>query len=107
MNLKRLETEQEFKERVLTGTNLKVVLFEAKWHGSSQILIPALERIQQKLDVDITKVCIEQNPIVAETYGIMKIPTILFFKDQKIMDHLVGIVPARKIETTIVNHLSV
>lgn len=103
--LKKLENEQEFRERVLTGKELKVVIFEAAWSGSSQILIPALERIKTKLNVDITKVCIEQNKEIAMTYGIMKIPTILLFKEQKIIDYIVGINPVIDIEYKITQHL--
>ena len=51
MMLKKLEDEQEFRAEVLTGKDLKVVIFEAVWSGSSQILIPALERIKTKLVV--------------------------------------------------------
>lgn len=107
MTLKRLATEQIFKEQILTGSTVKIVLFEATWHGSSQILIPILERIQQKLTVEISKVCIEENPMVAESYGIMKIPTILLFQEGKLIDHIVGIVPAIKIEAKILEHVSV
>ena len=105
MCIDQLETVQAFEDYVRRGNGLKVVIFEASWSGSSHIILPALERLYQSSEACMKKVCIEQNKAVATTYGIHKVPTILFFKNQKIIDHIIGMVPTVLIQQKIEQHM--
>lgn len=62
------------------------------------MLAPILEDIEQSLDyVKVEKVNVEQTDESTEKYGIKNIPTLLIFKDDELVDKIVGLVPQEKI----------
>lgn len=90
--------EQQFEEEVLNSDKAVVVDFWAPWCGPCKMVAPVLEEIdQERDDVDIVKVNIDDNPQTAARYGIMSIPTMLLFSQGAIAGQVVGAQPKGKI----------
>jgi thioredoxin 1 len=49
----------------------------------------------------VAKVNVDDNPKTAQTYGVMSIPTLLLFKEGRVLDTLVGLVPKERLEAFI------
>ena len=78
--------KENFDELVKDGKHL--VDFYAEWCGPCKMLAPILEELDNK--IDIIKVNVDENKDLARRYGIMSIPTIIFFKDGEKKDEIVG-----------------
>lgn len=88
MSLINLGAEHEFEKIIKTGVTL--VDFYADWCGPCKMLAPVLEELAKEVDVTILKVNVDQNPNVAQKYGIMSIPAIHLFKDGEVVAQKVG-----------------
>jgi thioredoxin 1 len=88
----KMTTETKFRQDVLEKQGLSVVKFFADWSGTSQMMMPAFEQLADyyKPNASFFKVDIDSNPLLKETYGVMDLPTILFFKNGEIIDHVSG-----------------
>ena len=74
-----------------------MVDFWAAWCGLCRLIAPVLEELAEASDgrVTLAKVNVDENPGLAQRYGIRSIPTILFVKDGQVVDRVVGAVPNR------------
>ena len=72
-----------FQSDVLGADVPVVVDFWAEWCGPCKAIGPSLEEISDEMDgkVKITKVNIDENPGIAQKFGIRSIPTLMLFKD--------------------------
>jgi thioredoxin 1 len=88
-------TDATFDEVVLQSNKPVVVDFWAEWCGPCRMVGPIVKEIGNDYDgrVVVTKLDVDSNPEVSGKFGIRNIPTILFFKDGKIVDKQVGAVP--------------
>lgn len=68
--------------------NSGVVLldFYADWCGPCKMLMPELNDLVKKIDVNVYKINVDMNPDIAKKYGIMTIPTLVLYKDGKIVN---------------------
>lgn len=84
--------DEEFKE-FIDSKELVAVDFFATWCGPCKMLSPILEDIAKEMEAEfkIAKVDIDKNFEIAKTYGIMSVPTILLFKDNKMVDKIIGL----------------
>lgn len=101
-------TEKNFKKQVIESTRLSLVHFKRDWSGSSQILdmiYNDLTKLYQGV-VNFHSVDFENEPTLVNEYGVMEVPTILFFKEGKMIDHVVGILPKQQLILKIENALS-
>ena len=73
-----------------------MVDFWATWCGPCKMLAPVIDSIAGKYGdkAVIAKVDVDANPGLAAKYGVMSIPTVIFFKDGKEIDRKVGVQPA-------------
>jgi len=87
--------DSTFEQEVVQNPNLTIVDFWAPWCGPCRIIAPTLESIAQQFDgqLKVTKVNVDENPVTAGAYGVHAIPTLLFFKNGKVIDRLLGVVP--------------
>jgi len=86
-------TDADFQSEVLDQKD-KVVLvdFYADWCGPCKAMAPTLDLLaEERTDVLVKKINVDQNPGSAAKYGIRGIPTIIFFKDGETKSTLVGL----------------
>lgn len=85
-------SDANFKKEVLESSLPVLVDFWAAWCGPCKIITPILEELAKEYvtSMKIGKLDVDANPKTATTYGIMSIPTLIFFKDGKVMDQVAG-----------------
>jgi len=95
-------TDTNFQE-LLGSTSVALVDFWAVWCGPCRMLSPTVDDIANEYGDKITvaKCNVDDNEEIAEQFGIRSIPTLIFFKDGKAVDKLVGLVSKADIEAKI------
>src|SRR5262249_36471281 len=93
-------TEQSFDEALVANQSLMMVDFWAEWCGPCRAISPVLEDLARSSGgkVTLAKVNVDENPGLAARYGIRSIPTILFVKDGKGREQVVGAGPKPQIQ---------
>lgn len=96
-------TDANFRQEVLEATQLVLVEFGAAWCGTCHILAPMLRAVVAMFQgaVKLAKLDLDAGPRTAQVYGIRDVPTLLFFKNGEVVDHLIGAVP----RTTLIHKL--
>lgn len=96
-------TKLNFEEEVLQSEKLVLVDFWATWCGPCKMIAPVLEQIAEeyKEKVKIGKVNVDEESEIAGQYQILSIPTLILFKNGKIMNVSVGFRSKSEIEKII------
>ena len=106
MSLKHF-TDSNFKTEVLESKLPVLVDFWAPWCGPCKMIAPLIEEVAREFSgqMKIGKINIDEHPCIASQYGIMSIPTLVIFKDGKVMDQLVGVVSRGELKRKIQENL--
>src|SRR5215467_1813429 len=93
-------TDTSFDTEIGKHKEVLMVDFRAEWCHPCRAIAPTLEELAQesKGSVSLAKVNVDDNPQLAARYGVRSIPTILFMKDGKVMDQVVGAVPKSQLK---------
>jgi len=97
----------QFDEEVLQSHNLAVVEFGATWCSPCKKLHPIMDELADdfKQQARIVEVDVGESPQTAQTYGVISVPQVLFFRDGQVIDRVVGLLPKTKLKEKIENHL--
>jgi len=92
-------TEQNFDEQVLGSEQPVLVDFWAEWCGPCHAIAPVLDQIaEERNDLRVVKLNIDEQPAIAQRYGVMSIPTLILFKDGEPAAAAVGAMPKSMLE---------
>ncbi len=96
-------TDQNFEEEVIKSTQPVLVDLWAPWCGPCRMVAPVVESLAEKYEgkFKFCRLNVDENPKTATKYGIMSIPTLMFFKDGKVADTVIGAVPETSLQPKI------
>jgi thioredoxin 1 len=101
-------TDANFQAEIAGANGLAMVDFWAAWCGPCRIIAPFVEQLADEYAgrVTVGKLDVDANQRTAAQFGVRSIPTVLFFKDGKMVDQVVGAVPKPALERKIQQHLA-
>jgi thioredoxin 1 len=100
-------TDQDFADKVEQANGLSVVDLWAVWCGPCRMITPIMEELASEYagKVSFYKLDVDSNKATAQKYMIRSIPTLLFFKNGKVVDTVIGALPKDKIVEVVEKHL--
>ena len=104
MSEKTMEiTNVNFDEKVLNSTQPVLIDFWAEWCAPCRMLSPVIDELagQYSEKAKVGKVNIDEQPELAQRFGVMSIPTLILFKDGTATSRSVGVVGKEKISDMI------
>lgn len=100
-------TDNIFEQKVIQADLPVIVDFWAAWCAPCLMISPELVKLARKLPekIKIFKMNVDENPEIPVKFGIMSIPTLLFFKQGELKETIIGVQSMEKIYSTIEKHL--
>ena len=90
--------EQNFEKEILNSTGTALVDFYADWCGPCKMIAPIIDEIaQERTDVFVGKINVDDNQELAARYNVFTIPTLIVFKDGKETERISGLNTKNKI----------
>ena len=93
-------TESTFDAQLASHRGLLLVDFWAEWCAPCRAIAPLLDELARDSGgaVALAKVNVDENPGLAARYGIRSIPTILFVREGKVVEQVIGAVPKAQLK---------
>jgi thioredoxin 1 len=96
-------SDSSFDSEVIQSGKPVLVDFWAPWCGPCKAIGPIIEELSGEFGdkIKFAKCNVDDNPVSPSKFGIKAIPTLIFFKQGKIVDQITGMVPKSKLQQTI------
>lgn len=100
-------TEKDFAQEVLQSNIPVLVDFWAEWCGPCRAIAPIVEELSGELQgkMKVAKVDVDQAQDLAAEYDVRSIPTLLVFKNGKVVDEIIGAMAKPQLLSKIKPHL--
>lgn len=101
-------TDENFQSEVLNSDKPVLVDFWAEWCGPCRMVAPIVEELATEYhgSLKVGKVDVDSNQKVSMQFGVRSIPTLLIFKNGKVVDQIIGAVPKRALADKVSKHLN-
>ncbi len=98
-------TRENFDAEVVNSEVPVLIDFYADWCGPCKMMGPVVDELAKEYDgrIKVGKVNIDEEPQLAQKYGVMSIPYFAFIKNGKLVDDELGAVPKARLENKIKN----
>lgn len=93
-------SDSTFEQEVLKADMPVLVDFWAEWCGPCKMIAPAINELAGEYagKAKIAKLDVDSNQVIASQYGIRSIPSLLIFKNGRVVDQIVGALPKQRIK---------
>ena len=90
--------KDNFQAEVINSDRPVLLDFWAPWCGPCRMVVPLVEQIaDERPDIKVGKVNVDENPELASQFGVMSIPTLVVMKDGKVVNQAMGAMPKAQI----------
>lgn len=77
----------------------EILHFSAEWCGPCKMMVPVIGKyLESNPDVKYTKIDIDDNPVLTESYNVKGVPTFIGIDNDRIINRIIGAVPMAKLE---------
>jgi len=88
-------TKSNFESIVTNGDKPVLIDFWASWCGPCKMIAPTIDELHKEYDgkAVIAKINVDEEPELAQKYGVMSIPTVFLMQGDKVLDSSIGVRP--------------
>lgn len=96
-------TDSNFEKEVLQAKGAVLVDVSAEWCGPCKTLAPVIDAVagEYKDKIKVGKIDVDKSPNVPQKYNVLSVPTLLFFRDGKLIDQTIGLIPKQTLHEKI------